>query len=340
MKRTAPISHLLGIVVCVAALTAIVTSLSLLWLLRGDDTAESTVDRTAMLSKSSHRVDVREYGAPSDGATSAHEAILRALNDPKAPSGSHDRGRVVSLTAGDYLVDKPIQLKENQGVYVGPDARLLVPQGYADAVFLVGDGAQARGVSIQGQGHVSEIGKGGGKSTAPGAWTFVKFHGSGNGVAMSEVSGLTVWWPGTFVSYEADSRGWVNGVNVSDTVVFYPRVLLETTTRSKGTLGYNKWSDVRVQVGTHTSHGIKVLRGRGWFFEGLVLWDIHNSPTMEPVTISADAQDTLFIGGSIARNRIVDRSRSTSVVGPGGHDSQNRRIECGRDPAIYGRGQC
>lgn len=264
-------------------------------------------------------IDIRAMGAVPDGRTSAYPATMKALDqledevDPQTgePTGTGE----IHFTGGDYLIDDTIELTSHQSVHIAGDARVLVPEGFNKVLFRFSHPVAMRGGGIYGNGQVIEVGKSGGSATEPGDWTFVEFQGEDSGLSSVDIEGLTVWWPGTFTRYIASGDGWVNAVDVSDTRVFYPRVLLETIAIPPNqNLSFNRWEGVRVQTGEFTDYGVENLIGRSWSFYDVVLWDTGLNPRGVSAVISARASGTVIVGGSLTVKDFKDLGTDTLIV--------------------------
>ncbi len=265
-------------------------------------------------------IDIRDVGADSSGTTSSHAAMLEALDqleDFRGPGNAEPSGQgEVVLAGGDYLIDDTITLGSHQKVRIAADARILLPRGFSGTVFRFTGSSSIRAASIGGDGQVLELGKRGGKLTRPGRWTFVEFTGNQVGVASVDITGLTVWWPGTFARYRAVGEGWVNAVNITGTRVFYPRVLLDTRGERGADvrMAFNRWEGLRVQAGSHTQFGVKALTGRSWTFDDVVLWDPANNPELISARLTRTAEGTTIIGGNLSAQNFIDRGQDTVVI--------------------------
>lgn len=289
------------------------------WIFASVSPSGDPVPRGINAPTEASEIDVRSLGAVPDGRSSAHAATMRALEqmdqqtDPLTgePAGTGE----ILFTGGDFLIDDTIELTSHQSVHIAGDARILVPQGFAGALFRFTDDTSMRGGGLYGNGQVIEVGKKGGAKTPPGDWTFVEFRGEDSGLSSVDIDGLTVWWPGTFARYVATGDGWVNAVDVSGTRVFYPRVLLDTVAAEPNrNLSFNRWEGVRVQTGEHTDYGIENLIGRSWSFYDVVLWDTDNNPAGVSAVISQRATGTVIVGGSLTVKDFKDLGKDTLVI--------------------------
>jgi len=262
--------------------------------------------------------DIRAFGAAPDGSVSSVPAVRRALTHIEAQQRSVDGtpelvGEVV-FAAGDYLIDSPIELGAYQSVRIEADARVVVPAGYSGVVFRVASEDGVRATTVHGRGHVIEAGKSGGHRTRPGQWTFIEFDARNSGVSSVDVDGLSVWWPGTFARYTARGQGWINGVRVSGTHVYYPGVLLDITASEASRVNYNTWTGVRTQAGAGTRFGIRNLVGRSWSFQDVVVWDLYHNPSASSAVITRRAEGTVILGGNVTRQNYRDLGVDTVVT--------------------------
>lgn len=265
----------------------------------------------AVASAARQGVDAAEMGADSTGRTPSTTAINTAL----AQMGTDE----LVFSDGDFRIDGPILLsRSDQRVVIRRSAKIIVPAGYSDTVFRIGDPGRTavRGVVVTGGGSIVSEGLTGGRQTQPGQWTFVEYVGDRYGASMCEISDLTIFWPGTFQKVSVVGQGWVNSNLTSRVRVFYPRRVLECSGEGSVQVGAasNSWDRIDVQCGNFTEYGIKNLIGRSWTFKDCYLYDVGHNPNCIGAEITAACLGIQFINGSMTLQNYINDAAPGEVT--------------------------
>jgi len=255
-------------------------------------------------------VNATDHGADPTGSTSS----VAAINALLASGASH-----VLIANGTFLVDGALSISASyQHLTIDASATLLVSNGYAGDVIRISSatGETIRGVRIDGAGVIVEAStsgtpKGGGASTAAGAWTGVRFSATGYGVQGSTVRDLQIKWPGVGVAWDASGGGCVNGCTVDSLGIYYAVSFFETTGTS---FSGNTISSILGQTGHYTEYGVKSLSGSLWNLLNVCIWDMSNAAAAVSCQINSDAVGITIIGGFLTIQNFQNNAADGQVT--------------------------
>jgi hypothetical protein len=294
-------------------------------------TANYVVSRDTPTSCAYHatRSDGTEIAVNQDFADPVIQAALNQnfLLDPQSGHGPGD----IYIQSGTYSLSPGFtgfQVFSFTRLTLDPTPRLLVPSGYAGAVFqlLSDDSIEVAHTMIDG-GMLTE------DAPPQHQWTgfLLKASATGHkaGIFFNKIANTIIFNAQVGIKLLVDSNnGFINDntfqfLRMVEQVIFVDFTIDPSTNYQVGEedfgILFNHFFDLRCQAGTTTTHGIKDIAGvHNTFLETQVI-DIGQPggvPDAKRATISSLASNTLIIGGILAGGAdvFVDQGVATKIL--------------------------